>query len=102
MISGIFAYLEDLRVSTLGIASLDWNMADEIKFYTTPLPIQHGRDHAPVHFPYFCFDFTNSHISMILTLSPKMPENSWSGENFSMLFERDRIQACFVLTRLFY
>jgi phosphoribosyl 1,2-cyclic phosphodiesterase len=71
----MFAYLEDPRHSSgHGIAPFTWNLFDESKpFHITscgdiqviPLPVQHGRDHAPVRQPYICMGFRIRDFSYI-------------------------------------
>jgi phosphoribosyl 1,2-cyclic phosphate phosphodiesterase len=75
----MFAYLEDPRHSSgHGIAPFTWNVFDESKpFYipscgnieVIPLPVQHGRDHAPVRRPYICMGFRIKDFSYISDVS---------------------------------
>jgi len=71
----MFAYLEDPRHSSgHGIAPFTWNLFDESKPFhiascgdikVMPLPVQHGRDHAPVRQPYISMGFRINDFSYI-------------------------------------
>jgi len=75
----MFAYLEDPRHSSgHGVAPFNWNVFDQLEpFYVpscgdikvTPLPVQHGRDHAPVRQPYICMGFRLNDFSYISDVS---------------------------------
>ena|SRR5436190_11462689 len=71
----MFPYMLDSRHSSgNGAAPFNWNVFDATKpFYIpscgnieiTPLPVEHGRDHAPVRRPYICFGFRVKGFSYI-------------------------------------
>ena len=75
----MFAYLEDPRHSSgPGIAPFTWHVFDESKPFgisscgnieVTPLPVQHGRDHAPVRQPYISMGFRIADFSYISDVS---------------------------------
>lgn len=71
----MFPYMEDSRHSSgRGVPPFIWHAFDESKpFYipscgnlkVLPLPVEHGRDHAPVRRPYICMGFRMNDFSYI-------------------------------------
>lgn len=80
----MFPYLEDPRHSSgHGIAPFTWNLFDESNPFNIascgnievwPLPVQHGRDHAPIRRPYYCLGFRINDFSYISDASFIPPE----------------------------
>jgi len=81
----MFAYLEDPRHSSgHGIAPFTWKVFDPSNPFripscgnieVTPLPVEHGRDHAPVRQPYICMGFRLNDFSYISDASA-VPEET--------------------------
>lgn len=75
----MFPYMLDSRHSSgSGVAPFSWNVFEASKPFhipscgnieVIPLPVEHGRDHAPVRRPYICMGFRMKDFSYIGDLS---------------------------------
>jgi phosphoribosyl 1,2-cyclic phosphodiesterase len=75
----MFPYLEDERHSLgHGVPPFTWHPFNESESFTLPscgnievipLPVQHGRDHAPIRQPYICMGFRIGDFSYLSDVS---------------------------------